>query len=45
MKATAGLAPYSANTVTRVTLDQDMLYPGTGTPGGPPATSSPSPSV
>ncbi|MFI2641759.1 intradiol ring-cleavage dioxygenase [Streptomyces sp. NPDC018610] len=34
VKATAGFAPYSANTVERVTLDQDSLYPGTGTQGG-----------
>ncbi|MEU5115655.1 intradiol ring-cleavage dioxygenase [Streptomyces longwoodensis] len=34
VKATVGVAPYSANSVTRVTLDQDALYPGTGTPGG-----------
>ncbi|MFQ6146015.1 intradiol ring-cleavage dioxygenase [Streptomyces seoulensis] len=34
VRATEGVAPYAANTVTRVTLDQDMLYPGTGTPGG-----------
>ncbi|MGW1594755.1 intradiol ring-cleavage dioxygenase [Streptomyces sp. NPDC002343] len=32
--ATADTAPYSANTVTRVTLDQDSIYPGTGTQGG-----------
>lgn len=32
--ATVPLAPYSANTVTRVTLDQDSLYPGTGAEGG-----------
>ncbi|MFF3835538.1 intradiol ring-cleavage dioxygenase [Streptomyces sp. NPDC002458] len=34
VKATEGLAPYSGNTVTRVTLDEDMLYPGTGAQGG-----------
>ncbi|MFJ2955357.1 intradiol ring-cleavage dioxygenase [Streptomyces sp. NPDC087270] len=32
--ATTGVTPYSANTVTRVTLDQDSIYPGTGTEGG-----------
>uniref|UniRef100_UPI00099CFA82 dioxygenase family protein n=1 Tax=Actinacidiphila yeochonensis TaxID=89050 RepID=UPI00099CFA82 len=32
--ASAAVAPYSANTVTRVTLDQDSIYPQTGTPGG-----------
>jgi len=34
VKATMGIAPYAANTVERVTLDQDMLYPGTGAQGG-----------
>ncbi|MFD5583412.1 intradiol ring-cleavage dioxygenase [Streptomyces sp. NPDC127063] len=34
VKATGAIAPYSANTVTRVTLDQDSIYPGTGTRGG-----------
>ncbi len=34
MKATADSAPYSANTMTRMTLDQDVLYPGTGPQGG-----------
>ncbi|MEU1708120.1 intradiol ring-cleavage dioxygenase [Streptomyces sp. NPDC005706] len=34
VKATEGIAPYAANTVARVTLDEDMLYPGTGTQGG-----------
>lgn len=34
VKATEGLVPYSGNTVTRVTLDEDMLYPGTGAQGG-----------
>ncbi|MFJ9930094.1 intradiol ring-cleavage dioxygenase [Streptomyces misionensis] len=34
VKATADTAPYSANTVTRVTLDQDSIYPKTGTRGG-----------
>jgi protocatechuate 3,4-dioxygenase beta subunit len=29
-----GYAPYSTNTTTRVLLDQDFLYPGTGSPGG-----------
>ncbi|WP_406144204.1 intradiol ring-cleavage dioxygenase [Streptomyces sp. NBC_01012] len=32
--ATEGISPYAENTVTRVTLDEDMLYPGTGTVGG-----------
>ncbi|GAA2982012.1 hypothetical protein GCM10020227_58360 [Streptomyces flavovirens] len=32
--ATADIAPYSANGVERVTLDEDMIYPGTGTQGG-----------
>ncbi|MFE5402790.1 hypothetical protein ACFQ9Z_15690 [Streptomyces sp. NPDC056580] len=35
VKTTVGVAPYAANTVARVTLDEDMLYPGTGTQGGP----------
>jgi protocatechuate 3,4-dioxygenase beta subunit len=34
VKATAGVAPYAANTITRVTLDEDSIYPGTGTLGG-----------
>ncbi len=34
VKAAEGLAPYSGNTVTRVALDEDMLYPGTGAQGG-----------
>ncbi|MFF4716712.1 intradiol ring-cleavage dioxygenase [Streptomyces eurythermus] len=34
VEAVADTAPYSANTVTRVTLDQDAIYPGTGTQGG-----------
>ncbi|MER7220857.1 MULTISPECIES: intradiol ring-cleavage dioxygenase [Streptomyces] len=34
VKATAGIAPYSANTITRVTLDEDFLYPKTGAQGG-----------
>ncbi|MFF5405017.1 intradiol ring-cleavage dioxygenase [Streptomyces misionensis] len=34
VEATADTAPYSANTVTRVTLDQDSIYPKTGTQGG-----------
>nr|ANO42617.1 dioxygenase [Streptomyces sp. SAT1] len=34
VRATEGIAPYSANTTARVTLDKDMLYPGTGTQGG-----------
>ncbi|GHE31102.1 intradiol ring-cleavage dioxygenase [Streptomyces hydrogenans] len=34
VKATADSAPYSANTMTRMTLDQDFLYPGTGAQGG-----------
>ncbi|MFD7919796.1 intradiol ring-cleavage dioxygenase [Streptomyces sp. NPDC059740] len=34
VQATAGIAPYSANTVSRVPLDEDGIYPGTGTAGG-----------
>ncbi|WP_453061137.1 intradiol ring-cleavage dioxygenase [Streptomyces mexicanus] len=34
VKATMDIAPYSANTVPRVPLDQDSIYPGTGTQGG-----------
>lgn len=34
VKATMDADPYSANAVTRVTLDQDIIYPGTGTQGG-----------
>ncbi|MFD8274554.1 intradiol ring-cleavage dioxygenase [Streptomyces flaveolus] len=34
VEGTVGLDPYAANTVTRVSLDQDTIYPGTGTPGG-----------
>ncbi|MFD5559270.1 intradiol ring-cleavage dioxygenase [Kitasatospora griseola] len=34
VKAAADSAPYSANTMTRTTLDQDFLYPGTGAQGG-----------
>ncbi|MEU9646187.1 intradiol ring-cleavage dioxygenase [Streptomyces sp. NPDC048188] len=34
VRATADVAPYSANAVTRVTLDQDSIYPGTGAAGG-----------
>jgi hypothetical protein len=32
--ATAEVAPYSANTTTRTTLDEDTIYPGNGTEGG-----------
>nr|BFD87390.1 protocatechuate dioxygenase [Streptomyces sp. Xyl84] len=34
VKAITTIAPYSANPVTRVTLDQDSIYPKTGTQGG-----------
>nr|WP_181795869.1 intradiol ring-cleavage dioxygenase [Streptomyces sp. WELS2] len=34
VEAVADTTPYSANTVTRVTLGQDPIYPGTGTRGG-----------
>ncbi|MFF8592245.1 intradiol ring-cleavage dioxygenase [Streptomyces sp. NPDC015220] len=34
VKATESIAPYSANTATRVTLEQDGIYPKTGTKGG-----------
>ncbi|MEU6389083.1 intradiol ring-cleavage dioxygenase [Streptomyces sp. NPDC046939] len=34
VEATADSAPYNTNNVTRVTLDQDSIYPGTGTRGG-----------
>ncbi len=34
VEATTGVTPYSANTVTRTTLDEDGIYPGTGTQGG-----------
>ncbi|WTZ42400.1 intradiol ring-cleavage dioxygenase [Streptomyces sp. NBC_01390] len=30
----AEVAPYSTNTVTRTTLDEDMIYPDNGTEGG-----------
>ncbi|MEU9573946.1 intradiol ring-cleavage dioxygenase [Streptomyces massasporeus] len=32
--ATAEVAPYSTNTTTRTTLDDDTIYPGNGTEGG-----------
>ncbi|MEU1318775.1 intradiol ring-cleavage dioxygenase [Streptomyces tibetensis] len=32
--ATAEVAPYSTNTTTRTTLDEDTIYPGNGTEGG-----------
>ena len=32
--ATAEVAPYSTNTTTRTTLDDDTIYPGNGTQGG-----------
>ncbi|MGW0985738.1 intradiol ring-cleavage dioxygenase [Streptomyces sp. NPDC002486] len=32
--ATAEVAPYSTNTSTRTTLDDDTIYPGNGTEGG-----------
>ncbi|PPS75737.1 MULTISPECIES: intradiol ring-cleavage dioxygenase [Streptomyces] len=32
--ATAEVAPYSTNTATRTTLDEDTIYPGNGTEGG-----------
>ncbi|AWL41218.1 MULTISPECIES: intradiol ring-cleavage dioxygenase [Streptomyces] len=34
VKATANTEPYSANTITRMPLDDDSIYPGTGTQGG-----------
>ncbi|MFF9704983.1 hypothetical protein GA0115256_141024 [Streptomyces sp. DconLS] len=34
VKATEDIAPYSANTVSRVTLGEDSIYPRTGTQGG-----------
>ncbi|MGV9291919.1 intradiol ring-cleavage dioxygenase [Streptomyces sp. NPDC003719] len=34
VKATVDVAPYSANTAARTTLDEDSIYPGTGTQGG-----------
>lgn len=34
VEATETIAPYSANTARRVTLDEDGIYPGTGTQGG-----------
>jgi hypothetical protein len=32
--ATAEVEPYSTNTTTRTTLDEDTIYPGNGTEGG-----------
>lgn len=32
--AVSGLDPYRTNTVTRILLDDDFIYPGTGAPGG-----------
>ncbi|MFL0021425.1 intradiol ring-cleavage dioxygenase [Streptomyces sp. NBUL23] len=34
VKATENTEPYSANTITRMPLDNDSIYPGTGTQGG-----------
>ncbi|MFJ6493592.1 intradiol ring-cleavage dioxygenase [Streptomyces californicus] len=34
VKATSNTEPYSANTITRITLDNDSIYPGTGPQGG-----------
>ncbi|MGW9054843.1 intradiol ring-cleavage dioxygenase [[Kitasatospora] papulosa] len=34
VEATANIEPYSANTITRMPLDNDSIYPGTGTQGG-----------
>ncbi|MFJ3086748.1 intradiol ring-cleavage dioxygenase [Streptomyces sp. NPDC086838] len=34
VNATSNTEPYSANTITRITLDNDSIYPGTGTQGG-----------
>jgi hypothetical protein len=32
--ASAEVEPYSTNTTTRTTLDEDTIYPGNGTQGG-----------
>jgi hypothetical protein len=32
--ASAEVEPYSTNTTTRTTLDEDTIYPGNGTEGG-----------
>ncbi|SEE50525.1 hypothetical protein SAMN05216483_6436 [Streptomyces sp. 2131.1] len=34
VNATSNTEPYSANTITRITLDNDSIYPGTGPQGG-----------
>ncbi|MGW6290516.1 intradiol ring-cleavage dioxygenase [Streptomyces sp. NPDC055107] len=34
VKASENTEPYSANTITRMPLDNDSIYPGTGTQGG-----------